>query len=371
VPPPTLPAGIGVSWLRDVGGTNDTNGDYHPSSDRYVTTSGGTTGPSPAGTVLPALEYGLFGSQLVGVSEFPDGTAKYPWNGFAGEGVTTSVVSGQYVVSFPGGSCGVGDWASEDSPASVMPSPDGTKAAVFTPDISFYIGKTTVRIVSLSSGTTCPTISSTSYGGIVGEPGPNDPWEQAIGHFVWSPDSTAVVYPVIHHVDDNQMNQRAMDRLDATAGATPQRIVQPDGIQWLVPTGWSVADRLLVSEFTSNGTTLTSKLVSMSTAGNGLRTIDTASSNFFTLNEGWNYGYYVPGTSSIVYAATFATVTNTDGYPFPRFRLQIIADAANASAAPLATSPALVWHQIHTGGDPDNPTFTQAPNQDALEGFTH
>ena len=55
VPPPTLPAGVGVSWLRDVGGTYGRfkwrapgQSFYTPSYDRYVTTAGGTTGPTTA-----------------------------------------------------------------------------------------------------------------------------------------------------------------------------------------------------------------------------------------------------------------------------------------------------------------------------------
>ena len=84
VPPPTLPAGVAVSWLRDVGGTNDPDtGSYTPSFDRYVTTKTATTGPTPAGCVLPTLLPGLFPGGPIG-NEYPDGTAKFPWNGLCG-----------------------------------------------------------------------------------------------------------------------------------------------------------------------------------------------------------------------------------------------------------------------------------------------
>jgi hypothetical protein len=372
VPPPTLPNGIGVSWLRDVGGTNDPNGgSYTASYDRYVTTSSATTGPTAAGSVVPsALVSGLFGPG--GGNEFPDGTAKFPWNGFAGEGITTSTSSSGLQISFPGGSCQLGPFGGEVSQTSVMPSPDGTKAAVLTSDISYFIPLTIVRIVSLVDGSACPTISTTRYGGLVSEPEPDDVYEYAIGHFVWSPNSTSVVYPVAHHQSSTQPDQRALDRLDASPGATPQRVLQPVS-QLLLPMGWSIADRLLVSEIDfPNGppTATATTLFTVSTAGTGRRVVDTATINFFSPYEGWDYGYYVPGTTSIVYAGKFATVTNGDGYTFPRFRIQLIADQTNAMAGPLDGTPPLVWHQVPINSS-ETPTMSNAPNQDVLERFTH
>jgi hypothetical protein len=366
VPPPTLPAGIGVKWIRDVGGTNDPDfGTYTPSYDRYVTTSSATTGPTPAGSVQSPLESGLFPEQGFAAS-YPDGTAKFPWNGFAGEGISVTIVAGEFTLSFPGGTCGLGDQV-----VSIMPSPDGTKAAILDEDINSFIPFITVKVVSLVNGS-CPTVSSTLYGGIISEPGPNDPWEEAIGFFVWSPSSNAIVYPVDHHVNDSQPDQRALDRLDATSGATPQRVVPPvSGL--MVPTGWSVANRLLVSEIEYPQAPVVASpttLFTVNADGAGRRTIDTATASLLSLGEGWDYGYYVPGTDSIVYAGQFATVTNGDGIKFPRFRVQIVADRPNATAAPLDGTPPLVWHQVPIDEN-SPPTMTNAPNQDMVEGFTH
>ena len=78
----------------------------------------------------------------------------------------------------------------------------------------------------------------------------------------------------------------------------------------------------------------------------------------------------MPGTTSIVYGGTFATVTNGDGFTFPRYRMQLITDAANAVPGPLDGTPPLAWHQVPTGSD-SPPLYTDAPNQDMIEGFTH
>ena len=150
-----------------------------------------------------------------------------------------STVSFEFVLSFPGGSCGIGSSDSEARDISVMPSPDGTKAAILNQDISFYIPLITVSIVSLVDGTQCPTVSSTHYGGIIGGTNPNDVWEEAIGQFVWRPDSSAIVYPVLHHASDEHANQRALDRLDAVSGASPNESSRRSTSCWCPPAGRS------------------------------------------------------------------------------------------------------------------------------------
>ena len=121
VPPPTLPTGVGVSWLRDVGGTNAGPPDlYTPSYDRYVTTAGGTTGPTTGPPPFPRLPIPIESSLLdactgcaSGARQRPDGTARFPWNGYAGEGITWSETFNTldlavHQLTFPAGTCELG-----------------------------------------------------------------------------------------------------------------------------------------------------------------------------------------------------------------------------------------------------------------------
>ena len=225
-------------------------------------------------------------------------------------------------------------------------------------------------------GAACPTISTTPTYGV---PDAGGAYQDAIGQFVWSPDSTAIVYPVGHHPADEYASDDGyeLDRLDAVSGANPQQIL-PLGPEKLIPTGWSVAGRLLMSELSSTPTAAVSTLVTMNTDGTDRRTIDTSTlSSDVSPRTAARRG--VPGASGTTcrerrrssIQGKFATVTNTDGHTFPRFRPQLIADAANAAPGPLDGTPPLVWHQIPVG-DPNNPTgVTARPNQDVLERFTH
>jgi hypothetical protein len=381
VPPPTLPAGVGVSWLRDVGGTYAGAPNlYQPSYDRYVTTSAGTTGPTTAVHAVAPILFSLLDACTgcaPSARQRPDGTAEFPWNGYAGEGISWSGTFNNldmeiHRLTFPTGTCELGTLGDTSDFTEIMPSPDGTKAAVLLNDISAIPFNTTVRIVGLVDGATCPTISTTPTYGV---PDAGGAYIDAIGQFVWSPDSTAIVYPVGHHPANESAPDSGyeLDRLDAVSGATPQQILQPVSKQ-LIPTGWSIAGRLLMSEVSFTPTAAVSTILTMKTDGTDHRTIETSTSNPAIATQfeaAWTFGYYVPGTSTIVYQAKFATVTNSDGYTLPRFRPQLIADTAGAAAGPLDGTPPLVWHQVPIGS-PDNPTgVTNAPNPDVLEQFTH
>lgn len=359
VPPPALPAGVGVTWLRDSGGTYDpVDGRYTPAWQAWQTFDDGTTGPAPhAGAVVPPNPFLL-------ARTVPDGTARFPWNGFAGDGITMTNVADQDRVVFPGGSCSVGDTGVELSDPAVIPSPDGTKVAVLRRDISFYVALTTVAVVALVDGPTCPQVSAATYGGIVADPPPDTVYEGAVGQLVWSPDSSAVVFPVSHQPG----NTRALDRLDASPSATVERILQPADT-WVVPYGWSVADRLLFGEIDQTASGFVSRLVTTNLAGQARRTVDVATFRAAPLlPSAWAHlGYFVPGTTSIVYGDGSTTVTNGDGRRFPWFQLRIVADAPGAQSAPLAgaASP-LQWH--HEGQPPDD---TDLPNVELVDRFTH
>jgi len=167
-PAPTLPTGTGVAWWKDAGGTivEDFGGPtYRPAFQRWVTLGGTATGPGPvdAGAALPAPYLAAFGFNL---PMYPDGTAKYPWNGFAGEGISAATNPNSIVVAFPGGTCTIGASLGVQV-GGITPSPDGTKLAYVGRDISGFFGYTVawVDILSLHPGGGCSafTILTVDY----------------------------------------------------------------------------------------------------------------------------------------------------------------------------------------------------------------
>src|SRR4051794_18889734 len=82
--PPALPSGIGMQWVRDLGGSTDEFGNYHEAYSRFTLLNGVRSGPTalpPSYLPLTPLLGPAYASFEVPV--FPDGTARFPWNGFA------------------------------------------------------------------------------------------------------------------------------------------------------------------------------------------------------------------------------------------------------------------------------------------------
>ena len=374
VPPPSLPTGVGVQWLRDAGGTADpVTGFYTASMNRFVTLNGTTTGPTPAGpswllgTPSPLLAGAL---ESVGFRLIPDGTARFPWNGFAGEGVTATLAPPtspypQYNVTFPGGSCTVGPIGAAIT--GIVPSPDGTRAAVssFSNDVIGGGSITGLSIRSLVNGG-CPTVSSVQYlpfGGNVDRLG-----SPAV---VWAPDSSALLY----QQTNSSTGAAAIMRLNATSGATPTTVL-PATENCSLPLGWSVADRILLSCVTTTpGTpvTIASSLETMEVTGGARQVIDSlsATQHVSSSPRPFHYGYYVPGTTSIVFNDGSTTVTNSDGRSFPWFQIHLISDVPGAASGPLlGVAPPFGWHQEALSGSGLPPfTFTDVPNLEFVERF--
>jgi hypothetical protein len=374
VPPPTLPPDVGVQWIRDQGGTivDDVyQGDYR----RFSLLDGVVTGPTAGElSVLPITfaDRGYLGGTFLR----PDGTAKQPWNGFAGEGIDLDAPvlgEGEWVLQFPGGSCSLG-WVDQfNYIVTVSPSPDGTKAVVRRNEDGpvHYIS-----VVSLVDGGPCPIIRTERYSSDLS----GTPTGASAGNaFVWAPDSSAVAYSLRQASDSlNHIVQ-----LPAIAGPATTDAVTPSA-NGLLPMGWSIGGRILFAETrrAANGDVV-SDLVTEPLGGGPTRLLDRAveSANWFsrgTLTESdvpfAHYGYFVPGTTDIVYVDGSSTVTNSDGLTFPTYDIRLIADADHAIPKSIHGTPLPVqWHQEPVF-DPPVPlpfTVTDVPNVELIERFVH
>lgn len=372
-PPPSLPSATGVQWIRDLGGTINEDGDAYLGDYRRFSLLGGvTSGPSAAITdsVMPVTVANL--GFLNSSASRPDGTAMQPWNGFAGEGinlVAPPIGEGEWVLQFPGGSCSLGFVDQFSNIAMVSPSPDGTKAVVRrNQDGPVH----RVQIVSLVDGGTCPEITSVQY--VADFP---DSGAAAAGNvFVWAPDSSAVVYSLRRASDGMGIAQLA-----ASSGATPVDVVAPTTGK-VLPTGWSVADRILYSRTGIESGSFVSHIITRAVAGGPERVIDTATlptefpgfDSPLTIGgfqQFVHYGYFVPGTTSIVYQHGSSSVTDGDGYTFPRFFVALKADAGTGTSKPiLGTKPPLTWHQ-EALMDTYPAELIDVPNLEYVERFIH
>jgi hypothetical protein len=345
-PAPTLPFGTGVAWWKDAGGTIEdvpfVGPTYRPAFERWVTLDGTTTGPTPVSalTPFPATFWGALGFDL-GAATLPNGTAMFPWNGFAGEGISASTTPLSIEVAFPGGSCSI--------PATMglqigglTPSPDGTKAAFVGRDISGFGGFTVawVDVLSLEPDGDCPSIVRWDV-----DYSPSDPADHPTsGLVVWSPDSSAIVYSI-----SQDAQAQSIVRLDATTAATPSTILAASAGCWL-PLGWSIDDRVLVSCHNTTGSPprVSSTLETMSAAGGPRRLVDGAGSAAITTSTAssylYHYGYFVPGTSTIAYSDGSQAFTTSSG-AVPRFRLRLRNDATGAEAPLTGSEPPLSTHE--------------------------
>jgi hypothetical protein len=364
VPPPVaapqLPAGVGVRWVRDTGANSGTvdpeSGYYAPSYDRYQLLDGVVTGPTPAGEVPDPFPPQFDTSPFLPAHR-PDGTARFPSNGFAGEGITMTAVGEEYAMSFPSGSCTFG---SRESTRSVYPSPDGTRAAVY--DLSTEADSNSIYVVSLVDGGSCPFVSGELHVVIPGESG-----DRVQGPVVWSPASDAVVYTVAD-IAGGGTTTSVLHRLDATPGATSTTIGSPSGVDdQLIPLGWSVADRLLTWTVTA-GPVYT--LATMPVAGGAQRVIERKDVSDVLVRT-FHFGYFVPGTTTIVFNSMSKIVTNPTGQQLVWPRIRRVADADGAVSAPLTGSnPPLTWHQEALAGGPPF-TLIDVPDAELFERFVH
>ncbi len=363
------------AWVRDTGGTLvGDDGDYSPSLDAYTLLDGAVVGPGPIDplsfAVPPTIVDG-FGGTSAGLLTAPDGTARLPWNGFAGEGITmetTHPYEGDWTLEFPGGSCLVATVGIYHQIQMISPSPDGTKVAVRSHDND---GGSRVSVAALVDGAICPSISIAGYHALASPP------SSAGTVLVWAPDSSAVAYKVFR-------NGAGIEQLSASPGATPVQVVAPT-TGGLVPMGWSVDDRLLYSRLEFEGGSPASWLITRAVVGGPERVIDTATlptafpGTVSPLTRGGlhrflHYGYFVPGTTSIVYQHGSSSVTDSDGYAFPRFYVALEADADNAASKPILGSvPPLAWHQEALTEGSYSPPFDliDVPNAEFIDRFIH
>ena len=379
VPAPTLPAGVGVRWHRDTGGTlMGEEGYYSPSLVTSTVLDGVVTGPDPGepgSLALPPTLLERIGLVGAGIQLAPDGSARSPWNGFAGEGITlvaTDPTDGDWTLHFPGGSCRMATVGPGYQIQMVSPSPDGTKVAFRNID---FDGGSKVEVQRLVDGPTCPPVTSAQYSA------DSDTPTSAGNTLVWAADSSAVTFAV-----GRGAGSSSVARLPASAGATADDLVGPtSGL--LVPLGWSVADRLLYSRTRIEGDRAVSRLITRAVSGGAERVLDTAASPVILYPEfpllsspptrgahyAWlHYGYFVPGTTSIVYNDGSSSATDGDGSTFPRFHVALIADADDASAKPiLGAKPPLTWHPEVRSDDFDPPydDTIDVPNAEYLDRF--
>ena len=339
---PVLPPTVGVTWLRDTGGT--VGATYQPAYERYTTLGGVVTGPGSAG---------VWGSTFL-----PNGTASFPWNGFAGDGITTTTSpSGpftNYTVSFPGGRC-----TYTSSPGSavmgIAPSPDGTKVAIEFNDFDAapMTAPTTVSVSRLGAG--CQAISHASYDGVIGGPrgGSGD---RLLGPlFIWSPDSDAILYSLGGPASDTGR----VVRLDASAGATPVTVIDDGPSVAITPTGWGIDGRVLITRSTAVPGSPDARYSTIEIVDGAVRrVIDSA---VVTGQEASPHiGFFVPGTATVVYHDMSVLVTNSQGTTYPWARVRLYDDVTWGKISILGVDPPLTWH---TEG------AQQVPNGERIDRF--
>ncbi len=369
--PPAEPNWIDVQWLQDAGGTNDpVTGAYTGDWQQYVTSNGTTTGPTaaPSSSLLRTPPPFLITS-LAGVGStfgLPDGTARFPWNGRAGEGISVTTVpfgSGRdWVATFPGGTCfiqrgGPGTWV-----LSATPSPDGSRIAVtvlnndFGGDVLSW-----VEVRDLTPGD-CPVVTRVQY---LRRAAPVSSGAIAGAAVTWSPSSQSILYDL-----KVAEGGSAIVRLDAVTGSTPSFVLAAtEGCA--APLGWSYEDRILVNCYvrSATGVIQQSRIVSYPLGAGVTNVIDT-----FTAGPGtvatvllWHYGYYAPGTNTVVFNKA-VPVVDEEGAVQPWLQVHTVYDIPFAPSTPLRGSPPpLVWHQENTADVFEPVSLTHVPNMELVE----
>lgn len=365
--PPVLPSGIGMQWVRDVGGTVNENGNYVESYARFTLLDGTTTGPTPVETpFVPLVATAGAAYATYNFPVFPDGTAKFPWNGLAGEDVSTvtTVASGTttYDVTGPGGTCrftNVSAPFATSRTSAAIPSPDSSKLAVYSrladPDASATT--TYLTIYALDAGCTRVVGASyrwNSYAGISGE--------MIVSSLtVWAPDSSAILFPI---TTATAPSGSQLMRLSASAGATPTLVLDAP-TSTVLPLGWSPAGRVLIARAARNAATppvSSSSLETFPIGGGHTKVFDVQTSALPSPNALYHVGYFLPGSSQVLYGGGNRTATASDGrvVAWPRFR--IFDDLTGADAPVPGADAPLAWHQTNAG---------EMPNGEFLERFIH
>ena len=368
-PAPTLPAGVGFEWIRDTGGSTSEGGTYTPGYSRLRLLDGVVDGPN---TVSPSdITFG--GTFGVGAAEYslpvyPDGTAKFPWNGFAGEGITTTVTTiggptgttTTYEVTGPEGPCSfsnVSTTYATPKTSAAIPSPDGTKLAAFTLVNDFDANRQITDLAVYELGPTCSLIDSVSYtrqsyaGQFTGE-------KVLSSLTVWAPDSSAIIYPVGSGLPGAGSR---LERLAADGSSAPTVLVDdPDST--VIPLGWSAAGRVLFLRQTrgaGTSTTVASSIETVAAGGGPSKVIDDQTSAAPMTDFTTHFGYFVPGTSQVLYTGGSRTTTlGGSVWAWPQIRLH---DDTTGGDGPVPETDApLATHLAYSG---------EAPNVEFIERF--
>jgi hypothetical protein len=225
-------------------------------------------------------------------------------------------------------------------------------------------------IEALTPGGDCPEIVRASYtfddatdsGELLDNPA-----------IVWAPDSNAVLFSLLDStVDRDRRPQRTM-RLDATPGAVPTMVLDATA-GCRLPLGWSVTNRVLFDcvRFNGSGTaeTFHSTLETMAVTGGPRKVIDTANGTQVTTTPFWafHFGYFVPGTSTVVYNDGSILYPNPNGN-IPWYRVHLYDDTTGDETAILGTDPAVTTH-LEALPDRQPTTSTNIPNAEMVERFT-
>lgn len=364
----SLPTGTGLQWVQDTGGTTDENGTYHEAYARFTLLDGVTNGPTPVETpYLPLTPTAGGAYASYGFPVFPDGTARFPWNGFAGEGVTTATtVTGgttTYVVTGAGGSCTFANLSTTGPmprTSAAIPSPDGGKLAVFTrfadPDANSI--RTTITIYALDASCTRLNGVTTTWNSFAGSVS----GAMIVSSLtVWSPDSASILYPV------NLATARdgtRLERLAASGGSTPTTVLE-DPSSTILPLGWSSAGRALIfriSRSTGTPPVAATSLETLPIGGGHTKVIDVHTSLVPPTRSEFHVGYFLPGTSQVVYSGGPRTATAGDGRTVAWPQLRIHDDTTDTDVVVPGTDAPLAWHPTPSG---------DMPNGRFLERFIH
>lgn len=369
--PPAEPDWIDVQWTRDAGGTTDpVTGAYTGEWQQYVTSNGTTTGPTAGGNPLFRTPPPFVLTSLAGVAGpqfgLPDGTARFPWNGRAGEGITvTSVQNGpglDWVATYPGGTCVVQGAAPGTQLRSATPSPDGSMIAVTATNNDFFGALASWIEVRALTPTGCPVVTRADELRVL-EPSITG---SVVGAAVtWSPTSQSLLYDL--RVAEGGS---AIVKLDAVSGSAPSFVLAAtEGCA--APLGWSYENRILVNCYlrSATGVIQQSRIVSYPLGAGVANVIDT-----FTAGPGTSatvllghYGYYAPGTNTIVFNKA-VPVVNEEGAVQPWLQVHTVYDIPFAPSSPLLGSPPpLVWHQENTADVFEPVTLTHVPNMEVVE----
>lgn len=298
---PTLPTGIGFDWIRDTGGTTSEGGTYTPGYSQLRLLDGVVEGPTP---VAPsATAFGPAAARSIAMYNIPI-------------------------------------------------FPDGTKLAVYSQYQDFDAANVTwMSIHDLDD--TCALRSERSYN-----------WSSYIdvsgerilsSMTVWAPDSSEVLYPVGWPTSGGSSR---VDRLGVNGVPTPS-VVLSDSDSTLFPLGWSPAGRVLVTRQThgTGVTTTSSSIETVPVDGGAPKVIDAKTSAAPMTEFATHFGYFVPGTSQVLYTGGPRTTTlGGSVWAWPQIRLH---DDATGGDGPVAETDAPLATHTTFGGEVPNVEFIE------------